>query len=143
MKASTFLAPRFGGIVDELTPVNVIRVAATPIPISSAAERIATTPGFRITVCERRYQKPSCSYLAVRSAARRQRLGEPLFRRGPRAASRAGRATRAVNTATREHTAPPIPIERMNGCSNTINEPMTTATVRALKKLVRPAVFLV
>ena len=124
-------------------PVNATRRNGRPSTISTAAAAMATRPGRRITPRDSRYQNPSCARRASRSAARRQRLGDRAFARGPSSASSAGRATSASVAATAATIIPPIPIEYRNRCGNTNSEASAAITVSEEKATVRPAVTIV
>ena len=89
------------------TPVNSIRRNGRPIRISSAAVTAAIGPGRRITICEKRYQPPSCTCRASRSSDSFQRLRPSAFTRGPSTASSAGSTVSDTSAAVSATSTPP------------------------------------
>ena len=122
------------------TVVNRIPRVGSPTAIKATEVASATRPARRMTHCESRYQPPRLCPSPPISVAGRGRTGSALTR-SPRRPRRAGRTVNAAAPASSDTTAPPIPIEMRNRCVNTANAPNAPATVIALKRTLRPAVW--
>ena len=94
----------------------------------------ATGTGRRMTIWATRNQRP----LPGAGAAEWRRLR--AFTRSPSRASIAGVAKSAAAAASSATVAAPAPIEYRKRCGSTIIAAAAAATVRPLKKIVRPAV---
>lgn len=104
---STCLGSERSGSTLASTPVNSIRRKGMPASSSTAAVLTAMSTGRRMTVHERRYQKPVCGS----ASWWRQRLGASALTRSPSTISRAGSATSEMMPAASAVSEPLIAIE--------------------------------
>ena len=137
-------SPTAGSTVASTPVKRTPRNGSAEAGAASADDAIATSAGRRITPCAKRYQPPSRSGRAARSAARRKRAGESASIRRPSSAKqrrhdeqRNGAGERRHDQAAERHRAQEAERERRAASAK------AAATVTALNATVRPAVAIV